>query len=233
MTRLNKNSYNSATLTAVERPLASNEYEDLIRNYLENTPTSTSTPADLTNTDLIGRQLLTDYLNLNSAGQATDANINILADRYIESIPTLISTDKLTYTNLQSVPNNKANFIKYANDLALIQTEYAQKASGVSTKVVGASSFGPTYYAYTNSMSEIYAEIALKLQQTPAPIALVQKHLELTNNCLSSVAAMSAIAKTERDPASSFAGIILVSENIDVEQQILEAIEQVLKQNGV
>src|SRR3989344_5484480 len=78
LTRLNKNSYNSATLTAVERPLASNEYEDLIKNYLENTPTSTSTPADLTNTDLIGRQLLTDYLNLNSAGQATDANINTL-----------------------------------------------------------------------------------------------------------------------------------------------------------
>src|SRR4051812_38343494 len=43
----------------------------------------TSTPSEtLTTTDLVGRQLMSDYLSLAQSGQATEANIDTLANKY-------------------------------------------------------------------------------------------------------------------------------------------------------
>ncbi len=231
--RFLENPKKEPSLTVIEKPLVSNGYEDLLTEYLGAPSTNASSTKDLTNTDLIGRQLINDYFILESNGQASNENISLLTKKYVDALPNLINVTKLTYTNLISVPNTRDNFTEYAQNLAKIQIEYAQSASQLGKGISQSNTFGPKYYAFASSMAEVYKKTALKLKNISVPSILVEKHLELINNYLSSAEAISAITKTERDPASAFAGIVLISDNINMEEYWLKEIKKVLNANGV
>jgi len=209
-------------------------YQELIKGYTES---STSTPTKkLTGTDLIGRQMIIDYVDLSTSGQASVQNIDALAQRYVENIPTLNNAPKASILDIKVVSNNQTNFQSYSNALVSIQTQYANDANNsydLNNKNLDINNLGKSYYNFSKSMSFVYKKVADRLMETPVPGSLVQKHLELINIYLSSSSAMEAMSKTEEDPATSFAGIIALKENVTRENSVLSDILKILKENNV
>lgn len=82
-----------------------------------------SEEVELSKTDIIGRQLILDYVELATSGQATEANIAALAERYVESIPNLNTVTKISPFDVKSVANNLANFQRYNDEASIIETQ--------------------------------------------------------------------------------------------------------------
>jgi hypothetical protein len=206
-------------------------YEEIAKNYLQNT--STTPPENLSSTDLIGRQLIADYIALAANGQASEGQLGDLADKYVETIPTLVAVSRLTLTDLQIVANNKANFQNYATKVVQIHREYAlellsvQSGGGLSALFTTGSGEAP------KKMYEVYQKTADKLKVVPAPQAVISDHLNLINLYLENATAMKSVSNLNLDPASAFAGLLLMSNNINKEAEILGRIEQIIKANGI
>ncbi len=224
----------SDLLTVEERAASNDYYDKLFLDSLEATATTSAASQEpLTGTDLIGRQLILDYVDMATKGQATAANITALADRYIESIPTLNQAQTISYTELKTVSDTKANFQNYADELTKIYGTYATQISLARSRGGNLDTLNPAFYAFTLAFSAAYTEVAGKLKNLPVPATLASTHLQLINNYLSSAAAMKAISETEQDSARAFAGLIAMNENVEKELAILREIERILISNGI
>lgn len=220
-------------LVKAEQKASEEYYESVLAPLLaESASTTPSSAGPLTGTDLISRQLITDYVTLATEGGANDSNINILADRYIESIPTLISQEMVAYADIRVVSNNQSSLKKYSEELVRIQREYAQEASLLKPQpLIGGLS--EDYYEYASSMAATYRKVATSLASVNVPTILAQDHIELVNTYFANATAMEAISKIAKDPATGFAGMVLLGESIGKEQAFLEKIGKVLTSNGV
>jgi hypothetical protein len=211
-----------------------NSFDDLVEDYL-NTPTTTPAgPVELTSTDLIGRQLLGDYVSLAVNGRANDSSILSLADQYVENIPTLIVPNTISYSDVKVAANNKDNLAKYSLELIRVQREYNSQYSSLNPNMVGeGSNLAKQYANFAFSAAQVYRDTATKLKNLSVPPVLAQNHYQLVNIYLSNAAAMEAVAKISSDPATAFAGIVLLGESVLKEQELLSKIGEVLISNGV
>mgnify|MGYP000745874519 CR=1 FL=1 len=193
---------------------------------------STSTEK-LSTTDLIGRQLILDYVDLATRGEATDKNLNELAETYAERIPSLNYSKSINFSDLKSVSNTKVNLQTYATQFTNIYKSYAERVSKANSTSKDTSTLGPGLYTLAGNLSKIYLDTATQLQNIPAPLVLIENHLKITNVYLSNSAAMKAISETEKDSSAAFAGMVTINSNAEVESAILDSITDILTKNGI
>ena len=208
---------------------------ELLQYFLEppeETPTAPVKTAPLTNTDILGRQLVMDYINLAASGEATEAQIETLAQKYVEIIPALNLAESISYIDLTTAPNTKANFQKYADEITAIHKTYAEN---ISKKYVGVNLDKPNAatYSFALAFGQAYRDAAEKLKDISVPNSLVQVHLKLTNSYLSSAASMKAVAQIDLDSASAFAGVITLNQNLNQEDALRGEISKILTANGL
>ncbi len=205
------------------------QYEDMLAIFL-NTSSSTAETENLTGTDLIGRQLILDYVSLAQEGQASAENLNLLAENYVDSLPTLISAQKIYSTDIQVVTNNSANFQKYSDEMESIYKDYSSGLFGSYSErdYLSETDGGKEMYI---KMAKVYQETADRLKSLAIPNAVGEEHLELINTYLENAAGMRSVANSETDAASSFAGVITISSNLEDEQRLLEEIEKIVNEN--
>lgn len=226
-------SENSPNLIAIENAKINEAaYQELFEGFLGTNASNTPKLDEaLTGTDLISRQLMLDYLSLAQSGEATDEELQALADRYIVSLPTLVSYTPFPFANLKVVTNNKVNFQNYANTIKQIYINYVTDLSASSKGFEGKSALESSTIA--SGMGSSYQRAASALGEMAVPAELAQAHLDLLNVYLKSSAAMSSLARASEDPATSFAGLIVIKENLDDEQKSLSLIENILYENGI
>ncbi|MBX4206381.1 hypothetical protein KW784_01180 [Candidatus Parcubacteria bacterium] len=207
-------------------------YDELVSKFAD---TATSTPPagaePFTTTDLVGRQLIMDYISLAQNGQATEDNLSLLADKYVESIPTVISAEQLSGFDLHIVPNDRKNFESYSAALEEAYRAYATSLianSGdgvISPDTAGAHRF--------SKIAEVYKAAASALKNLSVPAELAEAHLALVNIYLQDAAAAEALAGFDTDPTSSFAGLLAYKSNAEKEAEILSGIKQTLTGHGI
>jgi|SRR3989344_7507336 len=206
----------------------------LLQEFLKpKTTSATSSNDTLTNTDLIGRQLIMDYVGLAASGGAGIESINALAERYVESIPTLNNAPKISYLDINIVTNTKTNFENYSNELVKIYARHSESIDIASASVNDITSLNNIYYAFAKNTEKTYGDTAQELKNLPVPNSLATAHLKLVNKFLSNVTAMKSIYDVEEDPVMAIAGLITVKDNMEEEIVILEEIEQILRANGI
>jgi hypothetical protein len=206
--------------------------EEVLRDFLATKETvSASSTETLTDTDLLGRQLMLDYVALAANGGATEEALAALAERYVENLPTLTNAEALTAFDLKVVSNNRGSFQTYAAALENIYRTYATGLLGAYS--VESLKIGSKSASMSNKMSEIYRQTALKLRAVPVPADVAEEHLALLNIYLSNASAMESLAVASSDPAQSFAGILAYKANATKEQEIISKIEKILEKNGV
>ncbi len=205
--------------------------QDISPAYSTSTPSSIKTET-LTQTDLIGRQLFSDYLSLSSSGQATDDNINALAGSYAENLSNLstiadISTDKITPEE-DTVDNLSA----YGDSVIAIHTKYQNLASALSTKGVSDIK-SVAFVSFANSMSSLYSRAASELLLLKVPASLVENHVALVNNYLSSADAAKTLSTISKDPAGAYSALVTQQKNSQEEIALFENIHRTLMSNGI
>lgn len=208
------------TLSAVSNPIESKD--NLISAYLKNSTSTRAEAENLTGTDLVGRQLILDYIALARAGEATPNNLSALAERYTESIPTLLVPTTVSYFDLKIVSNSQVNLGNYSKALDKIYRNYA-------SEILRVDSQDPQF----ELMADTYSSAAIELKSLSAPSALADSHLILVNIYLENTTAANALSNYQNDPARSFAGLIVIRNNAEKEQETLGKIKAILDENGI
>ncbi|MDO8565059.1 MAG: hypothetical protein Q7R67_00300 [bacterium] len=210
-------------LIAVESQ-ATNEadYQEILNDFLEPKATS-STPVvtqaqPLTKTDMLSRELFSDYIGLAGSGQATEGTITALANKYVENLPKLNSTEVVSFSDLRVVSNTKANFQKYAEEFAEIENTFAEALGSNDSPL---------------SFSKAYTVAAKSLKKTGVPSALTSQHLQLINSYLLSSTGMEVLSRMDSDPTTAFSGLVAVNEDLEKEAQLIKNITDILKSNGI
>jgi hypothetical protein len=209
------------------------DWQDISTQVASNASSTTKSASALNKTDLIGRQLIFDYVELATSGQASDETIDRLAEKYVESIPTLISAEKIDVFDIRSVPDTQANLKSYGDNLNQIYTEFvlaiAEKYSG--NKIEVALTNNPE--ALAGTMGKAYEKAAASLRNLSVPNSLLAIHVKFVNNYLSSAAALKSISLTDKDPAVAFAGLVAFNSNNGEEELIMGEISKILTSKGL
>lgn len=212
----------------------SNNYEDILGDFTAPKTAGTTTPQDpLSSTDLIGRQLILDYVGLAANGQATEAGLDLLASQYVENIATISKTVAMSSADIKTVADTKANFQNYDKKITKIYGDYAESIGKMRAVADNPDTLDSALYAAMLNLNATYNKAALELKDLPVPLSLATPHLKLLNSYLSSAAATKAISETQQDPAAAFASLVILSENNNAENAILNEISQILISNDI
>lgn len=190
----------------------------------------TAAPAEnLTTTDLVGRQLMSQYLDLASNGQATDATIQELADNAANNIASLNTFTLATAAQLHIVADGKASFQTYGEALSVLNGKYQGLAKAVADKAGDLSDVTSKGFSSTmDALSKLEKKASDELTSLPVPASIAQTHLKLINNYLSSASAFSALSRANTDAATAFAGLVAQSTNSAEADSLLLSIETAL-----
>ncbi len=222
---------NSLTL---EQKQAKDNYEtELFADFYQPSSTaSTVSNEQLTNTDLISRQLIMDYLDLASKGGAGQETLDALAEQYAESIPTLSNSPKANYLDLKLTTDTNANLQAYSQTLGQIYMVHSKQISAAFS--LGQSlTEGPEFTKFAKNTAEIYKKTARDLITLSVPKELAEFHLELINKHLSSAAALESMLTASSDPMTAMSGLIAMRGNADEELVILQKIGDALTSHGI
>ena len=226
------------TLIAIEQKTSDEgEYLDVLSDFLEPKASSTTeaivSAKPVSQSEMLSRQLLSDYIGLASSGQATDGTITALADKYVRAVPLLNQHESVSQFDLRIVSDTKENLQNYADGLKKIHQEYALTITGANSGNIDFKTLNSDLYSFAAIFGKTYTDTATKLKNLPVPSALVKAHLELTNTYLSSGASMTAISKIEEDSATAFAGLIAINKNLGRENALLVEITHILNSYGI
>ncbi|MHB1330642.1 MAG: hypothetical protein ACYCY6_01605 [Minisyncoccota bacterium] len=187
----------------------------------------------LTTTDLMSRQLLTDYMNLARTGGATEENIQALASKYVEGVSALSPSPAITIADLNIVSNTKNNFERYDELTTIIERTKINEIE--ANNIHDVTSITPENIPY-NSMMKMgiaYEKAANALTNMDVPASLAALHVKIVNNYLSTSSGLFAISESENDSAMAFAGIAAASTSMRDEGLIIDQIIAILVKNGL
>jgi hypothetical protein len=198
--------------------------------------TSTTTPTNLTSTDLIGRQMFSDYMSLVSRGQATDENITKLANTYAQGMLKVNQgqSTKITDEELKITGDTQTAFQIYATQTANILNKYSSlfrknlNQVGISGEVApeNLSKFGTVLYP-------IYQQLAEELIKISVPLSLKETHLNLVNSYLESAYNLETLKKLNSDPVTALAAFNTQITNFETEMTLINNIKVFLGSKGV
>lgn len=195
---------------------------------------ATSTPTGpLSTTDLVGRQLFSDYIGLVNNGQATEENLARLASSYAETLTNTSEVRSVTSAELKTVEDTVENLQAYASVVFSTREKY-KKLVIEATKGKNISDPNNSGFAsLMNRLSDLYKQSGEEFLTISVPISLSATHLTLVNNYFSSAEAMKTLSKSEEDPLSAYAALDTQSKNNTEEEETLQNLQKTLMANGI
>src|SRR3989338_7809365 len=172
----------------------SSENDPFLTDFFNTEASSSAASApELSQTDLIGRQLFSDYLALKSEGETRPGNIDVLAKNLAESIRNVnLSIPKINSNQVIVLPESEANLAAYGNAMTNLRNKYknlvaAQTESGGSDL---ANTDKPAFSSFMDAAAKLYKAAANDLVLIVVPASLSQKHLNLINQYLENAEVM-------------------------------------------
>jgi hypothetical protein len=207
--------------------------EALSKELLRNADETSLETETLTQTDLIGRQLFTDYMSLSSKGQATPENLNDLASKYVTSIQSIDATTLFTISDLKIVEDSDITLKSYGQSLFGIRSKYQNSIKEMTSGMVSIQPGTNQFTTFMKNVSLLYKQSAEEMENLPVPASLAPYHLKLINNYLSSANAANQLTDISKDPIGSYASINTQAKNGKEEVEILNSIQTSLSSKGI
>lgn len=198
---------------------------DLSTNSLDNEG------ANLTTTDLVGRQLISDYLSLAGGNAVSEESLTQLGEKYANSIADIENSTKIDPSTLTTVPDTKTNLEKYSEELSLIENSRVDELNRISENESVANE--SLVYKTAGDISSIYEDAGDRLMKMSVPSSLLTLHTNLVNSYLSVSAGMKSLSQVDEDSILSFAGVISAQSGIQAGQTIVRDIVEILIKNDV
>ena len=209
---------NAPALLTVEQDPYHEDFEDIIADFTTPQPDDIAPPSaePLTNTGLVGQQLIMDYIGLVGNGEASTNDVINLANRRAEDIAALHTFKEVRILDIKIIADNATNAKNYANEFSKIYSDYKWKIAMVSSDA--------------EAMAALYEKMSIALKDLPVPTSVSGLHLELVNNHASSAAGLRSIKETETDPVKVLAGMMAIKENVFKEASALAEISHILRE---
>lgn len=220
-------------LVAESGPTITTDYKNILENYIRQRSATSTQEVALSGTDLISHQLIVDYVKLATSGNATSESIDALAEQYVEKVPYLNNVAEISLKEIETVPALKINYQNYANNLIKIEKTYKETIASAYTDTKSLSVPGPELYNFSRVSGTAFEKAASDLIKLEVPVPLADLHRQLINIYRNNAAALLSISNTEQDAASSFAGIIVLNNNLDKAEKVLLEIIKIMNENGI
>jgi hypothetical protein len=206
------------SILAIDQNSYQENFEDIIADFTtplsdDITPPSTE---PLTNTGLVGQQLIMDYIGLTASGEVATNDIVNLANRRAEDIATLHTFQEVRISDIKIIPDNAANARNYASEFSKIYSDYKWEMSKVSSDA--------------EAMATLYEKMSNALKDLPVPTSVSGLHLDLVNNHASTAAGLKTTKEVETDPVKVLAGMVAIKENVLKEASALAEISHILRE---
>ncbi len=198
---------------------------------------SQPTATKLSETDLVARQLFSDYIDMHKNGQTSTVNLNELASRYaqgiIEQTPA-VSTKKIDVTDVLVVPDSEESLYVYGGNMLAVRAKYAKLAEQEYLKS-GAKPGDDTgaFENFAKVAADLYKTSAEEVLKIPVPTSLTDNHVEIVNNYYESAGAMDTIAEATENPINAFAAINIQTANAQKEGSLFLNIQVAMMANGL
>ena len=185
----------------------------------------------LSTTDLVGRQLISDYLSLAGGNAVSDESLIQLGEKYANSIAEIESSTKIDPSTLATVSDTKSSLENYSGELSLIENSKVDALNKINEdeSVVNES----LIYKTAGDISSIYEDAGEKLMEVQVPSSLLILHANLVNSYLSVAAGMKSLSEVDQDSVLSFAGVINAQNSIQAGQTTVRDIIEILVKNDV
>lgn len=235
--RFGQTTYTTSNIVAVETFEPALSEEAFLADFLAtSTPVSTKTASakPLSQEDLMGRQLFSDFIALKSQGQATPSNISALATQYAESIAgQSIQARQITSNQIIIVTDSEENLATYGNTVMSTRKKYQNLVSAEVNKG-GLTSGKPLEIAqFINAVGKLYRSFGEELLLLKVPASLAENHVKLINNYFGSAEVMNIFTDISEDPTGVFVALKSQAENSTEEQVLILNIQTVLRVNGI
>ena len=219
------------------------ELEQLLSEdaFLKDLYSATTTPraistTTLSQTDLIGRQLFSDYLALKSEGKTTPDDINAFAASLAESIKNVnLSIPKINSNQVIVLPESETNLATYGNTMTNIRNKYKNLVatqtgnSGGDITDTNSSAFS----TFMSALGKLYQAAANELLLVGVPASLAQNHVDLINYYLETGEVIKLISKTSEDPLQAYAALNIYTKNGGRESELLLNIQKTMMAHGI
>lgn len=196
----------------------------------ESTNSSSTTPK-LNQTDILGRQLFSDYMTLSTQKGATSNNLNLLAVKFSDGLGSGITSNQEDITSLKVVNDSKENILSYSTNINLLKEKYKNLVAGEYNKNKFSSPEDKAFAEFMVRVSTLYEASAKELLAIKVPLSLSQNHLNLINNYLESATATRNIGNIEQDPLLAYKAMNVYAQNAEQESTLLLNIQMVIAQN--
>lgn len=230
--------YTTQVVSVSEVEPISSEDSLLLTDFFstETANVSTTSTTTLSQTDLIGRQLFTDYMALKSRGEVTSDDIKALADKYAESIKnTDVSIPKVNPNQVIVLPDSAENLTTYGNAITNIRNKYknlvttkAQNSGGDITDISSQA-----FLTFMGAVGKLYKSAADELLLVRVPTSLASNHIDLINNYLESAEVMISISVTAKDPIRAYATLSIYAQHSEKESELYLNIQKIMMANGI
>lgn len=191
-------------------------------------------PPELTQTDVLSRQLFSDYIGLKSSGRATPENLNSLAEQYANTMFTEERVDaNVTLSQLNIVADSNQALIDYNQKVLAMRSKYESMIKSLTVQSDFSDITDPLFIKFMLAVSTTYEQAVAELKKMPVPTSLANNHLDLINNYFSSIKATRSISQIEDNPISALAALSAQSKNSQEEEALVANIKVLLMSRGI
>ncbi len=234
--RFSKTPPHSAELISVQGLSEFASDEAFLSDFIGTTtaPTRPFSTTTLSQTELVSRQIFTDYMSLKSRGEVSSEDLLSLADQYAaEIIRTDISANEVTPNQILVAPDTVENFAAYGEAVTNIRQKYraltsARYPGGQLTDINN-----KTFLSFLSESSILYKGAANELLLVRVPLSLSGNHLSLVNGYFENAEALKLFASTSKNPLEGYAAFNFFVKNIEREADLMLYIQRVLLANGI
>lgn len=223
-----------ASIQRVEQSSSDNTLLEDFSNASASLPATSTTP--LTRTQLISRELFSDYIALKSQGNVSSSTVNALASKYAENIANFdLTIQKVSRSQINVILDSEADLATYGNTIANIRNK--NKKIVASLVKDGGDSIGeigsPAFSTFMSAVGKLYKTSADELLRVKVPTSLAENHMNLINNYLGSAMALETFINNSTEPTQGYAAISVFVKNNGEEANLLLNIQKTLMANGI
>src|SRR3989344_1199998 len=165
LSRFTSTAETETALLTIEQDPYQEDFEDIIADFTTPQPDNIAHPSSepLTNTGLVGQQLIMDYVGLAGNGEVSTNDVINLANRRAEDIAALHTFKEVRILDIKIIADNTTNAKNYANEFSKIYSDYKWKIALVSSDA--------------EAMAALYEKMSLALKDLPVPTSVSCLHL--------------------------------------------------------
>ncbi len=206
---------------------------DILESFLNPKVPDKEPALPLSQTDILGRQLFSDYMALKSRDQLDSNSLKSLINKYSGGILSFESRPSVSKEQINIVPDSTDNSKIYIQKIFETRAKYA----GLVVNSFGQRNFtdidDPDFKELTAYAAKLYQEAAAELKKIPVPVSLADNHIKLIENYLSSSSSIGALSNIAEDPARTYAALNTYAQNVNEEERLLANIQLAILTNGI